>query len=251
MLYRDWVRRNFRMFIGLTLGLAALIVLESMVIRVALSAGPFRSYLMGATHTLLIGAWLVLPFLSFLAINQQGMNQFRGALGEDNTRDELKIARRRRLIWSSIDSVPFDQGDIDHLVITRRGGLVAIDSKWRTHQGDLPAMAADARRGKLRAEGLAHTLLERDRSAKHRSKGKPISVRAVVVVWGSLQQKVPADGVTYEGVEFVAGQNLRRWLQGLDGQPVPREAARDLVRRVSSYWDTVRAAEKERTRSHR
>lgn len=51
----------------------------------------------------------------------------RGAYGEDQTRTELQRAQRAGLVWAWIDSVSLQRGDIDHIVVTRRGGVVALD----------------------------------------------------------------------------------------------------------------------------
>ena len=53
--------------------------------------------------------------------------------------------------------INFQGGDLDHLVVTRRGGLVAIDSNWRNQASDTIDMAQAARRVR-RAEGLAQSL---------------------------------------------------------------------------------------------
>ena len=228
-------------FVG-TAGLVAIFVFYTWAFWP--SAGePGKAYLVGVVHAALICLWVFGPFLAFLAISPPAIHQLRGAWGEDNTRDELKRAKRRRVIWGSVDSVPFDIGDLDHLVVTRRGGLVAIDSKWRGDTRDVAHMAADARRARLRAEALAHSLLERERAARHRGRGKAISVRSVIVVWGALQSDVP-DDASYEGVEFIAGRRLRRWLRGLDGHPVPKEAAQDLLRKVQDYQSRYQAKQK-------
>ena len=61
-----------------------------------------------------------------------------------------------------------------------------------------------------------------------------MSVNSVVVVWGALQHDIP-DGAEVDGVEFVAGRRLCHWLRSQEGQPVPKEAAKDLLKRVSDY----------------
>jgi hypothetical protein len=52
-----------------------------------------------------------------------------GVYGEDNTRDVLRRARRKRNIWSWIDNLEIQSADVDHLVIAP-AGIYAIDSKW-------------------------------------------------------------------------------------------------------------------------
>ncbi len=53
-------------------------------------------------------------------------------MGESNTSEALKAARRQQVIWGYIEGVAVTGADIDPLVVTRGGGVVAIDSKWRT-----------------------------------------------------------------------------------------------------------------------
>ncbi|WP_166389739.1 nuclease-related domain-containing protein [Nocardioides ochotonae] len=100
--------------------------------------------------------------MAFLAHDAEAIWHVRGAWGEDNTRDELQRAKRKRLVWAWVDSVTLQAGDIDHLVVTRNGGLVAIDSKWRSKINDAADMARAAQKVRLRAEGLTRDLLKGD-----------------------------------------------------------------------------------------
>lgn len=106
-----------------------------------------------------------------------------------------------------MDSINLQAGDLDHLVVTRHGGLVAIDSKWRNHASDTTDMARAANKAKMRAEGLAQTLLQSERGARHRAKVNPLRVTPVVVLWGAAHHGVP-DGARVEGIEFVSGRRL-------------------------------------------
>jgi hypothetical protein len=135
-----------------------------------------------------------------------------------------------------VDSISLRAGDIDHLVVTRRGGLVAIDSKWRNQHTsqDVAAMAQSAARVRLRAEGLTQTLLASERSARHRARTNPLTVKPVVVMWGAAQDEVP-DGATIDGIEFIAGRRLIKWLRQIDGQPVSKDAARDVLERLTAF----------------
>src|SRR5690606_126514 len=114
-------------------------------------AAPLVSYVLGALHAAMLAIGYYTLRVSFLASDQDAVWQVRGDLGEVNTRDELKRAKRRRLIWGWVDSITVSTGDIDHLVITRRGGVVAIDSKWRSEAvgTDIGRSAASARSAAL------------------------------------------------------------------------------------------------------
>jgi hypothetical protein len=148
-----WIRRNVRVVALIVVGALALgVVVSFSLVTVPM---PVRLYVLGLAHAGLIAAGLHLLNSAFLAHDQEALWQMRGAWGEDNTRSELQRAKRKRLIWGWVDSVELQAGDIDHIVVTRHGGVVVIDSKWRnqiTREG-IPAMADSARRAAMRAEG--------------------------------------------------------------------------------------------------
>jgi hypothetical protein len=196
----------------------------------------FSWYVCGLFQATMVAAYLHFMQVSFLAHDRESIWHLRGAWGEENTRDELLRAKRRRLIWGWVDSINLQAGDLDHLVVTRRGGVVAIDSKWRNqHQtGDTVDMARAAHKAQLRAQGLAKTLLRSERGVRHRALTNPLHVRSVVVLWGSLQHAVP-DGACVDGIDFVAGQRLVKWLAALEGEAVDKDAAEDILTRLRAY----------------
>jgi hypothetical protein len=136
-------------------------------------------------------------------------------------------------VWGWVDSLELPVGDIDHLVVTRRGGLVAVDSKWRSRINDAAEMARAAQKARLRAEALTRDLLKGDSRGARRAKVNPLSVTAVVVLWGPAQHGVP-EGATFDGIEFVAGRNFVAWLRRLDGHTVDQAAADDIVRQLNA-----------------
>jgi hypothetical protein len=231
-----WAKRNIGVVLGLTAAAGVLILTESLILMQFVPSTAFRWYLLGAVHVGVIAAFVHLLHVTFLAHDRRALMHMRGAWGEENTREELKRARRRRLIWGWVDSISLRAGDIDHLVVTRRGGLVAIDSKWRNHHTseDITTMAQAAARVRLRAEGLTQTLLVSERGARHRARTNSFTVRPVVVMWGAAQHEVP-EGAVVDGIEFIAGRRLTKWLRNLDGQPVSREAAKDVLERLVTY----------------
>ena len=232
----EWVKRNIKVVLVATAGAIALICIESVVLLRLVPDTAFKWYLLGAVHVGVIAAFAHLLHVAFLAHDRRALMHMRGAWGEENTRDELKRARRRRLIWGWVDSISLRAGDIDHLVVTRRGGLVAIDSKWRNQHTsqDVAAMAQSAARVRLRAEGLTQTLLASERSARHRARANPLTVKPVVVMWGAAQDDVPV-GATVDGIEFIAGRQLMKWLRQADGHPVSKDAARDVLERLTAF----------------
>jgi hypothetical protein len=197
----------------------------------------FMWYATGAMHAALVGTLLYWLQIGFLLNEPDGMRQLRGAYGEENTTDELKVAKRRRLIWSWVDSISLERGDLDHVVVTRRGGVLVLDSKWRnqTSVNDTEAMAAAASRMKRRADAVTRSLFKSERRALHRAKVNPVGVRPVVVLWGAEQHRIPDGVAQVNGIDFVAGRHLRAWLERLSGDPVSEDAAANLHARLLEF----------------
>lgn len=240
--FRAWARHNWRL-LALSLGGAAtLIALESASIGWFLPHSPLKWYVLGALHAAIVAAVLFLLHSAFLAHDREAILHMRGAWGEESTHTELERARRKRLIWGWVDSITLESGDIDHLVVTRAGGLVAIDSKWRneTNSEDRQSMARAARKVRLRAEGLVRTLLLRERGM-HRARESTALVTPLLVLWGAAQHSLPG-GAQVDGIDVVGGRRLIAWLRNRDGEPIDKEAARDVIQRLerfrASAWET-------------
>ena len=248
---RVWLRRNLKLVTGFAIGLFALIGLVVTIVLAAMPASPFSWWLLGALPTAMIALYLHVLHTAFLAHDSDAIWHVRGAWGEDNTRNELQRAKRKRLVWGWVDSVALQVGDIDHLVVTRMGGLVAVDSKWRSKITDTAEMARAAQKVRLRAEGLTRDLLKGDSRGTRRSKINPLGVTSVVVLWGAAQHGIP-DGATVDGIEFIAGRKFVDWLARLDGQPVDKAAAADIILRLEDRRASVDQARvalaEERTR---
>ncbi|MBC9226526.1 hypothetical protein GL325_09350 [Aeromicrobium sp. 636] len=236
-LFGGWARRNLKTVITSTAVVILMLFLATVFLIWYSPLGNFRWYLMGLTHALLLGAAPVALFMAFLAINPEAMRQLRGAWGEENTREVLKSAKHRRLVWGWADSIELAYGDIDHLVVTRRGGLVAIDSKWRNtfNPADRDGMARSAEKARLRANGIVDTVV-RAGARGRRSAGQSVRIRPVVVIWGALQSEIP-ESANAHGVDFVPGYRLKRYLKDLRGDPIDRAAASGLLRRVNEFRD--------------
>ena len=175
--------------------------------------------------------------LLFLASNQDAVWQVRGSLGETNTRDELKRAKRRRLIWGWVDSINVTGGDIDHLVITRHGGIVAIDSKWRndTIGDDISRSAHSAAKAARRAGTVLRHLgyYKREHTARRRA-DMSITITPLVVLWGPIQREVPA-AARVDEVDFVTGGDLLAWLRQHRSEDVSRQAAKRLLKELEQF----------------
>jgi hypothetical protein len=237
---REWVGKNLKLLAVLTLGLISSISLVTVVIAGFMPHVPLVWWALGVAHAGLVAMYLLLVQASFFAHDREAVVQLRGAWGEDTTRSELLRAKRRRHVWGWVDSIQLQGSDIDHLVVTRRGGLIAIDSKWRNQGYDIAEMAKSARKAGVRAEALARSVLARERRVRHRSAANPLAVTPLVVLWGAAQHEVPP-GYRAEGVEFIAGRRLVKWLATLDTEAITKTAARDLIARLREYragnWD--------------
>jgi hypothetical protein len=230
----QWARQNLRVVVLLTGGMVGLIALVTVVLTTAITHTGFMWWTLGATQVGLAAIYLHLLIAAFLANDRDAIGHLRGAWGEENTREELHRARRKGLIWGWVDSITLCSGDLDHLVVTRNGGLVAVDSKWRNEATDTIDMARAAKKARLRAEGLAHTLLRSERRARHRASFNPLQVTPVVVLWGAAQHGVP-DGARVDDIDFVAGRRFVEWLTKLDGQHVEEAAATDVLARLETF----------------
>jgi hypothetical protein len=237
--FRTWARGNWKAILLLAIGALALIGVETYLILGVGERPVWKWYVLGVLHAVVTAAFLIALAATFLAHDREAILHLRGAWGEEITRDELKRAKRRKLIWGWVDSVTLKFGDIDHLVVTRSGGLLAIDSKWRNQSSvaDRDSMVKSARKAKLRADALMQSLLKRERGG-HRAAGNPLSVRPVVVVWGTAKRDIPR-GAQVEGVDFVGGNELISWLRTLDGECVDAGAAKDVLRRLEAFRATA------------
>lgn len=141
---------------------------------------------------------------------------------EKGTADLLRSARREHQVWGWVDDVELQGGDVDHLVVTREGGVVAIDSRWGSEELTPELLAADAQRALLATRRASSRLQTRNVTA---------AVRPLLVYWGSIQGDVKKLSVrNLEGVEFLAGRELRAWLRKQNGRPVERAEAHRILK---------------------
>jgi hypothetical protein len=245
VLFRHWAWHH-RLKLGVvTLGAVVLIAFETWMFSISGGSATFRWYLMGCLHVAIVAAYFGTIVVTFLVHERGAILQLRGAWGEDFTQDELKRARRRKLIWGWVDSVTLQTGDIDHLVVTKSGGLVAIDSKWRSgaEHLDRAAVAREATRARLRAEGFVNSFLRAERSSR-RASGKAFRVRPLVVVWGVGDDALPVNAAV-DGVDIIEGHGLVNWLARLDGDTIDEAAAAEVLaeieRRRASAWSAATA----------
>ena len=236
--WSGFLRANRRTILFIVTVEIAVMVGVTVVLLSAYGANPMVTYVLGAAHA---AAFAILYFtlrIVFLANDQGAVRQMRGDLGETNTRDELKRAKRSRLIWGWVDSITVAGGDIDHLVITRHGGIVAIDSKWRndTSGADNPRSAIAASRAAGRAKSVLRHLgyLKREHTARRRASDTSITVTPLVAMWGPIRHEVPR-GARVEDVDFVAGPQLSEWLRQHRSDDISRQAAKRLLAELEEF----------------
>lgn len=240
-LRRQWLMRNKRpVLVVATIFVVCVVV--STWFAVAMSSGAFW-YGIGIFQSVAAATFLHAINSAILANEPRAVFQMRGAWGEENTRSELVAAKRRRLVWGWVDSITFRAGDLDHVVVTRQGGVVVLDSKFRTDvtRASVSEMTASAARARTRAEALARTVLPSDRSGRRRTTTTSVTVTPCIVLWGPAARDVP-DAHVVDGVHFVAGHKLKEWLKHLPTSPVSRDAATDLLDKLADFRTSANSA---------
>jgi hypothetical protein len=220
VLRRQFISRNRLPLLAVVVGVIALCAVAAVVLD---------GYVLGLVQGLL-AAGSAGALLTLFHAHTGGIWQLAGTWGEDNTRDVLRRARRKRLIWGSVDNIATERGDVDHLVVMRDGRLVALDSKWHATGLDRDRAASDARRAAAAARQASLIL---------RSLHQPRDVAAAVVPWGKhATGAVPQAQI--EGVHFVPGHRLLDWLDQNDGADVRRSDARRILRELRVFRAKVR-----------
>lgn len=217
--WRTWLASTWKRLLVVSLPFAGTAVIFTLVLR---------GYLLGLVHGLIVGVFVLSVVLAFFA-HTRSVGQMAGAWGEEFTRGELRRARRKGLIWGTVHGLAVASGDIDHLVVTRRGGLVAIDSKWRN----------DPDRGTLSRDAELALAAARRASLVLRSFKGPTRVRPVIAVWGASRRGVPP-AAQIKGVDFIDGGQLLVWLKSLPLDPIDRSSARQLLGNLRQFERRVR-----------
>lgn len=236
MLKRDrpsFTRRKYRAALRSFLkanALGLLVVLAIFAAVIAVTTVVLNGYWRGVAHALLVAGFIGIVLTFFHAITGS-IWQISGAWGEDNTSDELRRARRRGLIWGWIDNVETESGDVDHLVVTRHAGVLAIDSKWHSVDITRNLLLHDAETARIAARRARSVL----RSTKQRPDAAP-----VVVFWGGAQSGVPEGGAVVDGVPFIAGHELVKWLRTQEGEDIDKRTARAVLLDLKGFKRRVR-----------
>jgi hypothetical protein len=106
----------------------------SLFVLVGLGATVFvHGYALGAVHGFLVAAFAGLTCLMFTATGHSA--RLYGQWGEQNTRDCLKSARRRRHIYGFVDNLEVQGGDVGGLA---DGTALRLRLEQRPHLRSLP-----------------------------------------------------------------------------------------------------------------
>ena len=97
---------------------------------------------------------------------------------------------------------------------------------------DADAMAESAARARLRAEGVARSLLRAERGS-HRARGHAVTVRPLVVIWGPAQHQFPEEWEV-NGIPFVGGLAPRDHVLLETAPPEVLAALGPLMQRISA-----------------
>ncbi|WP_166680413.1 nuclease-related domain-containing protein [Kribbella sp. VKM Ac-2566] len=184
-----------------------------------------HGYLLGVAHGA-VAMFFVAAVRHLFLVYTGSTRELSGAYGEDNTRDVLRRARRKRHVWNSIDNLEIQSGDVDHLVIAP-AGIYAIDSKWHAMNltdavldRDAATACAAARRANLILRSIHLQALE---------------AQPIVVVWGRGQRDLPEAGCVVGGVLILRGSDLRSWLSQRPAGAISQEHATEVVTKLRLF----------------
>jgi hypothetical protein len=204
-------------------------VLLAFVACCAVSVIPVSMFLSGYLLGLLHGAMTVaaVAAIGLLFLLYTGSSrELSGAYGEDNTRDVLRVAKRRRHVWGWVDNIEVQGGDVDHLVVTP-AGILAIDSKW--HGTDLTDTV-------LRTDIAAATRAARVGNLILRSvRIHDLQVQPLVVLWGRAKEDLDQQHRVIGGVAVVGGLELRDWLARHSSGTLTKQRAEEVLTELRNF----------------
>ncbi len=234
---RPWLRDRRMLLIRMSSVMAGLIAINAFVLSLTMPDSVRWAFIGGMVGAAAIGiCWMM--HLSFVVHDRSAVYELRGAWGEDFTRDVLKRARRRRQIWGVVNGLATQRGDIDHIVVSRNGGLVVIDSKFRTEltAKDWESMIEAGRGHRRSMEALARSIITRS-NGRHRGQER-LPITPAIVLWGPARREVAKQVV--EGVHLMSGDDLYGWLKDLDGESIPKAFGRELTDALREWAERQR-----------
>jgi hypothetical protein len=172
----------------------------------------------------LIGGWVVFVGWQLwhdLVVESGSAAIDMGALAEVWTTNELKRLQRRG--WEVMSHLVLRRWDIDHVAVGP-GGLLVVQTKWRSGVVDLQELKEEASKLGKDAE---------DVRAMIRARLGVAPTTVALVVWGpGAWHDEPFSGGVVDGVNVLRGRNLGELLSGLEDRGV---SAAD----VDSSWQTL------------
>ncbi len=97
--WTDFVGANIRLILFIVILEVGVTGSVTLFLIKVYGATPLVTYILGVVHAATCAILYYGLRTAFWANNQDAVWQMRGNLGETNTRDELRRAKRRRLIW--------------------------------------------------------------------------------------------------------------------------------------------------------
>lgn len=183
-------------------------------------------YLRGITQAFFVMLMIGAVALVF-AVRTHAWTTLCGAWAEDNTRDEVIEARKRRDVWCQVSNIEVGGRDIDHVVITPRS-VLALESKWALAPVDLDKCREHVTQA-VRGARLLESILRSTTVRRHRE------VVPVVVLWGKGARSLPDAGVNIDGVTVVHGSALAALLRDYRTGPVGQDWAEETLALLKKF----------------
>lgn len=210
----DALRSHPWVLVGIAAGYAAVTALV-----VALSR-PFRGFVAGAATASFF--WIVWVLVESPSSASKSLG------GEAEIWTSSGLRRLRRAGWTVIDHVPFEERNVDH-VLVGPSGVIAVESKY---SGGLWRIVGDELRGPI-GDPLGQAR-EGARKIRLLLQSEPIGVRVPVApalaVWGPAQGQIKG-GRPVSGVWLLVGRESREWARQLPARPdmLPPEAIEKIL----------------------
>lgn len=196
---RAFIRRNWRMFTAVGLGLLAVLL----PLTLLLPSGYVRGFAGGASVA------SVIALLAFWVVQATGTAAtMMGDDAERWTASELRKMQRQG--WRVVNHVMWEKHDVDH-VLVGPGGVYVVETKWSSRSwdfaGDDPRLQDAVDRARSNARSLQLWLRRRGVTVVH----------PVVMLWGSGTADLPPERSVLSRADatVVVGPHADRWRSSL------------------------------------
>jgi len=192
---------------------------------VALSR-PFRGFVAGAATASFF--WIVWVLVDSPSSESKSLG------GEAEIWTSNGLRRLRRAGWTVIDHVPFEERNVDH-VLVGPSGVIAVESKyssgpWQIVGDELRGPVGDpigqAREGARKIRLLLQSELI----------GVRVPVAAALAVWGPAQRQMKG-GRAVRGVWLLVGSESQEWARQIPARPdeLSPEAVEEILQGLRSF----------------